>query len=96
MSHVACDERVFTGSAQAKERDNDYRAGLGIKRNTHRNKAVANGAKKHDFQTTSSATVLNWVKDPTMDEKKESQHLKLMWCELREHDQYNGAMHHVK
>jgi len=69
MSHVSCEEKTFTGSAQALSWKDDYKAGLGIKRNTHWNKAIADASKKYGFKSTSSAPVLNWVADPTADEK---------------------------
>jgi hypothetical protein len=69
MSHVSCDSKGFTGSPQALEWEQDYKAGLGIQRNAHWNKAIADAVKTHGFKTTSSAPVLNWVKDPTFEEK---------------------------
>ena len=69
MSHVSCDSKGFTGSPQALEWEKDYKAGLGIQRNAHWNKAIADAVKTHGFKTTSSAPVLNWVKDPTFEEK---------------------------
>lgn len=70
MSHVECTDKAFSSSPEALQWKEDYKAGLGIKRNVHWNKAVADAAAKYGFKTTSSAPVLKWLADPTADEKK--------------------------
>ena len=69
LSHVSCSDPTFQKSADRLQWNEDYKAGLGLKRNAHWNKAIADSSKKYGFKTTSNAPVLQWVQDPTADEQ---------------------------
>mmetsp|Transcript_40280 Transcript_40280/g.62877 ORF Transcript_40280/g.62877 Transcript_40280/m.62877 type:complete len:342 (+) Transcript_40280:161-1186(+) len=69
LSHVDCSLASFTTSPARKAWDHPYRAGLGMHRDKHWNEAIGASSKKFGLKSNKGAPLINWVADPTHDEK---------------------------